>query len=83
MFVRLRLDVGDATPFLTIPREAVVEIDGKHFVYLVESSDKYVRRAVRVTSVSPDLVRVLEGLSPGQRIVTKGAVLVKGQEVRG
>jgi len=83
MFARLRLDVGDANPFLTIPREAVVEVDGKHFVYLVESADKYVRRAVRVTSISPDLVRVLEGLSPGQRIVTKGAVLVKGQEVRG
>lgn len=83
MFARLRLDIGDANPFLTIPREAVVEVDGKHFVYLVESADKYVRRAVRVTSVSPDLVRVLEGLSPGQRIVTKGAVLVKGQEVRG
>jgi membrane fusion protein, heavy metal efflux system len=83
MFARLRLDVGDANPFLTIPREAVVEVDGKHFVYLVESANKYVRRAVRVTSISPDLVRVLEGLSPGQRIVTKGAVLVKGQEVRG
>ncbi|MET0516690.1 MAG: efflux RND transporter periplasmic adaptor subunit [Nitrospiraceae bacterium] len=83
MFVRLRVDVGDAGPLLTIPREAVVEVDGKHFVYLVESADKYVRRAVRVTSISPDLVRVLEGLSPGQRIVTKGAVLVKGQEARG
>ena len=83
MFARLRLDVGDANPFLTIPREAVVEVDGKHFVYLVESAGKYVRRAVRVTRISPDLVRVLEGLSPGQRIVTKGAVLVKGQEVRG
>ena len=53
MFARLRLDVGDANPFLTIPREAVVEVDGKHFVYLVESADKYVRRAVRVTSISP------------------------------
>jgi hypothetical protein len=28
-------------------------------------------------------MRVLEGLTPGQRIVTKGAVLIKGQEVKG
>ena len=35
--VWLRLDIGDATPFLAIPKEAVVEIDGKHFVYLVEA----------------------------------------------
>ena len=33
MFARLKLDIGDASPFLTIPKEAVVEIDGKHFVY--------------------------------------------------
>jgi cobalt-zinc-cadmium efflux system membrane fusion protein len=83
MFARLRLDVGDANPFLAIPKEAVVEVDGKYFVYLVEAPDKYVKREVRVSNVSTDMVRVLEGLSPGQRIVTKGAVLVKGQEVKG
>ncbi|WP_447597975.1 efflux RND transporter periplasmic adaptor subunit [Nitrospira sp. Nam80] len=83
MFARLRLDIGDANPFLTIPKEAVVEVDGKYFVYLVESPDKYIKREVRVSNVSNDMVRVLQGLSPGQRIVTKGAVLVKGQEVKG
>ncbi|HEX2056714.1 MAG TPA: efflux RND transporter periplasmic adaptor subunit [Nitrospiraceae bacterium] len=83
MFARLRLDVGDANPFLAIPKESVVEVDGKYFVYLVEAPDKYVKREVRVSNVSSDMVRVLEGLAPGQRIVTKGAVLVKGQEVKG
>jgi cobalt-zinc-cadmium efflux system membrane fusion protein len=33
--------------------------------------------------VSSGQVRILEGLTSGQRIVTKGAVLVKGQEVKG
>jgi membrane fusion protein, heavy metal efflux system len=83
MFARLRLDIGDANPFLAIPKESVVEVDGKHFVYLVEAPGKYIKREVRVSNVSSDMVRVLEGLSPGQRIVTKGAVLVKGQEVKG
>ncbi len=83
MFARLRLDVGDALPFLAIPKEAVVEIDGKHFVYLVESGEKFVKKEVKVSSVSAEFVRVLEGLTPGERIVTKGAVLVKGQDVKG
>ncbi|MEX5219759.1 MAG: efflux RND transporter periplasmic adaptor subunit [Nitrospira sp.] len=83
MFARLRLDIGDANPFLAIPKEAVVEVDGKYFVYVVEGPDKYIKREVRVSNVSNDMVRVLQGLSPGQRIVTKGAVLVKGQEVKG
>lgn len=83
MFARLKLDIGDATPFLTIPKEAVVEIDGKHFVYVVENSNHYAKRQVRVSNVSSDQVRILEGLTSGQRIVTKGAVLIKGQEVKG
>ena len=82
MFARLKLDIGDATPFLTIPKEAVVEIDGKHFVYVVEGDAHYVKREVVVSNVSSGQVRILEGLTSGQRIVIKGAVLVKGQEVK-
>lgn len=83
MFARLRLDIGDATPFLTIPKEAVVEIDGKHFVYVVDGADRYSKHEVTVSNVSSGQVRILEGLTSGQRIVIKGAVLVKGQEVKG
>lgn len=83
MFARLRLDIGDASPFLTIPKEAVVEIDGKHFVYVVDMPNHYQKREVAVSNVSSDQVRILHGLAASERIVTKGAVLIKGQEVRG
>lgn len=83
MFARLNIDVADANVFLTIPREAVVEVDGKHFVYLVTDGTGYQRHEVKVANVSGDQVRVLEGLSQGQRIVVKGAVLIKGQELKG
>jgi cobalt-zinc-cadmium efflux system membrane fusion protein len=83
MFARLYIQIGEATPLLTIPREAVLEVDGKQFVYIVEGADQYVKREVKVSTISTDQVRVLEGLTSGQRIVTKGAVLIKGQEVKG
>ena len=83
MFARLHIQVGESTPLLTIPREAVLEVDGKQFVYVVEGADQYVKREVKVSTISPEQVRVLEGLTSGQRIVTKGAVLIKGQEVKG
>jgi len=83
MFARLHIQVGASTPLLVIPREAVLEVDGKQFVYVVEGADRYVKREVKVSTISPDQVRVLEGLTSGQRIVTKGAVLIKGQEVKG
>jgi hypothetical protein len=61
----------------------VLEVDGKQFVYVVENGNRYVRREVKTANISIDEIRVLEGLKEGDRIVTKGAVLVKGQEVQG
>jgi membrane fusion protein, heavy metal efflux system len=83
MFARLQLEVGDAVQFITVPREAVLEVDGKQFVYVMDEQDRYARREVKVSTISADQVRVLDGLTRGQRIVTKGAVLIKGQEVKG
>lgn len=83
MFARLHLNVGDATPFIAVPREAVLELDGKQFVYVVEEPNHYVKREVKVSNISADQVRILEGLTRGQRIVIRGAVLIKGQEVKG
>ncbi|NOT23060.1 MAG: efflux RND transporter periplasmic adaptor subunit [Nitrospiraceae bacterium] len=81
MFARLHIEIGGSSPLLMIPREAVVEEGGKQFVYVVEGIDHYIKREIKSSTISPDQVRVLEGLSSGQRIVTKGAVLIKGQEV--
>jgi len=83
MFARLHIQVGDATKILVVPKEAVLESDGKQFVFVVEESNHYVRHEVKVSNFTADQMRVLEGLTPGQRIVTKGAVLIKGQEVKG
>ncbi|MFO0773840.1 MAG: efflux RND transporter periplasmic adaptor subunit [Nitrospiraceae bacterium] len=80
MFARLKIDVGDMGAFLTLPKEAVVETDGKHFVYLQSAPDRFERREVKVANVSADHVRILDGLVPGQRVVTKGAVLIKAHE---
>ncbi len=83
MFARLLIEIGDATKILAVPKEAVLEADGKQFVYLVEDGNRYVKREVKAANFTGDRLRVLEGLTPGQRIVTKGAVLIKGQESQG
>lgn len=82
MFARLQLDVSDTRQFLTVPREAVLEADGKQFVYVVEGENRYVKREIKIANISPDQARVVEGLKQGERIVTKGAVLIKSQEVQ-
>jgi membrane fusion protein, heavy metal efflux system len=83
MFARLHIQVGDATKILVVPKESVLEAEGKQFVFVVEAPNRYVKQEIKVSNFTPDQMRVLEGLTPGQRIVTKGAVLIKGQEAKG
>ncbi|MGH7230821.1 MAG: efflux RND transporter periplasmic adaptor subunit [Nitrospiraceae bacterium] len=83
MFARLNIDLGDGASFIAVPKEAVLEIDGKEYVYVAEGGDRYVRHEVKVGTASPDLVRILEGLKPGERVVTKGAILLKAKEAKG
>lgn len=80
MFARLNIEVGGNAQVLAIPKEAVLEVDGKEVVYVAEAGGKYVKRLVKVSPAGGDQVRVLEGLKPGERIVIKGAVLLKAQE---
>jgi cobalt-zinc-cadmium efflux system membrane fusion protein len=82
MFARLNIDVGDSNQFIAVPREAVLDVDGKEFVYVVQAGNQYVKRPVKTATASNDQVRILEGLAPGERVVTKGAVLIKGQETK-
>lgn len=82
MFARLNIDVGDSNQFIAVPREAVLEVDGKEFVYVAQADNRYVKRPVKTATASNDQVRILEGLTPGERVVTKGAVLIKGQETK-
>ena len=83
MFARLHVTVEEGSQFLTVPKEAVLEIDGKLFVLVADEKGRYTRQPVKIGPISTDHVRVIEGLSPGQRIVTKGAVLIKAQETKG
>jgi cobalt-zinc-cadmium efflux system membrane fusion protein len=83
MFARLNIDLGDGTAFIAVPKEAVLEIDGKEYVYVAEADDRYVKHEVKVGTASSDLVRILEGLKPGDRVVTKGAILLKAKEAKG
>jgi multidrug efflux pump subunit AcrA (membrane-fusion protein) len=95
MFATVRLDVpedyrpeGRSTePILLVPTDAVVN-DGESRIVFVEVGERtYERREVRVephsagalgAQVAPQL-RVLEGLSPGEKVVTRGAFVLKSE----
>jgi len=84
MFARVELSdpaEEDAPPALVIPREAVQGQDGETVVFVAlpggGDARRFERRPVRLGRRSADLLEVLAGLDPGEKVVTEGAFLLK------
>lgn len=81
MFARLNVKMTEGLHFPLVPQEAVLEMDGAMYVYVMEQGHP-VKRKVKIGHPSGDKISILEGVSPGDQIVTKGAVLLKGEEMK-
>lgn len=77
----VRLDAGESVTAMMIPREAVVEDEGKKIVYVLLSGEEFQRREVKLGPESGDKVAVVEGLKVGERVVTQGALQLKLHEL--
>lgn len=76
MYARVRLTVEERANALTVPRNAVVDVDGKRGVFLIEEQ---IARFHPVTTGLQDgeRVEVVDGLAEGERVVTTGAVALR------
>jgi cobalt-zinc-cadmium efflux system membrane fusion protein len=83
MFARVSVKLGNELPAMVLPREAVIELGGQGFVYVQTAQDTYVRKAVVIGTIAGDTIQIREGLQPGDRVVVKGALLLKGEQEKG
>jgi cobalt-zinc-cadmium efflux system membrane fusion protein len=83
MFARLTIPIGEDAPLIAIPNQAVVEAEGKLFVYVQDRQGHFVKREVKVQKLPGNQMRVLDGLAVGESIVSKGAILLKTMESQG
>jgi RND family efflux transporter MFP subunit len=75
--VRLRLFVGDEESATAIPESAVVDDAGRPVVFVQTGGESFERRPVRLGSAADGYVHVVEGVEPGDRVVHRGAYLVR------
>jgi len=75
--VRLRLFVGGAESGTAIPESAVVDDGGRPVVFVQIGGESFERRPVHLGSRADGYVHVLEGVEPGERVVHRGAYLVR------
>jgi cobalt-zinc-cadmium efflux system membrane fusion protein len=80
--VDARVDAGEQVETAMIPREAVVEAEGKRFVYVLRSGEEFERREVTSGDEYGATIAIVSGLKPGERVVTQGAWQLRQHELR-
>ncbi len=60
-----------------IPLEAISEEQGASYVYVQVSGESYTKRAIVTGQNDGKLVEIIDGLEPGERVVTRGPMLIK------
>jgi RND family efflux transporter MFP subunit len=75
VYVRLLFASGPLAP--AIPESAVVDDSGRPIIFLQQSGETFLRRPVKLGERAGGMVQVLDGVNPGERIVVKGAHLIR------
>ena len=76
-FVEMFIKTQTNAQAMTIPNEAIVEEMGNYFVFVQLTPELFEKRSVRKGVTDGFRTEILEGISAEERVVTKGAILVK------
>lgn len=79
MFIQCRKE-GTA---LTVASDAIVEEMGSFFVFVQLTPEFFEKRNVTLGVTDGQRTEIISGVKPGERVVTKGAVLVKLSQASG
>jgi RND family efflux transporter MFP subunit len=85
MFVSVNLIVPSrAGAIAVVPRAAIQAIGNRSVVYVAADGDdgRFIERAVTVGAPAGDAVEVIEGLKPGERIVSEGSFFLRAEATR-
>lgn len=68
---------------LVLPEKAVIPIEDKHFVFVIEQGDVASQKEIEIGQRKPGLVQVQSGLNAGEKVVVEGAMrLREGSKVK-
>jgi RND family efflux transporter MFP subunit len=85
MFVTLTFETGSKQRIAVVPQAAVQAVGERSVVYMpVEGEEgKFTERPVKLGPSRGDLVQVVEGLRPGEKVVTNGSFFLRSEAARG
>ena len=74
------LPSGEMAQGVAVPEAAVVRTDGRPYVYVAIATDQFARREIVTDTPIAEGWLVRSGLTPGTRVVVRGAQLLLSQE---
>jgi len=77
MFARVRVNLGKRADSITVPERAMVELQGKTFVWVISDDGKASQRAVKTGDQVDSLFIILDGLKAGEKIIVEGIQKVR------
>jgi len=82
MFAEVSLSLPETGSALTVPMKAVFVEGGRSFVYVQARADspEFVRRGIETVAAGSERLRVVSGLSAGDRIASEGVLLLRQLE---
>ena len=82
-FVDLYIRTASDEEVIALPNTGIVEQMGSHFVFVQVNPELFEKRLVTLGATDGIRTVVTSGLKAGERVVTKGAVMVKLAQTSG
>ena len=80
MYATVLITAEVADEVVLAPREAVIDTGTRQVAFLARAEGHFEPRSVKMGVMAPDgMVQVLEGLSPGETVVTSGQFLIDAE----
>ena len=76
-FVEMFIKTQTNTQAITVPNEAIIEEMGNLFVFVQLTPEFFEKRPVKTGVTDGKRIEITEGVAAGERVVSKGAILVK------
>jgi HlyD family secretion protein len=69
----INLELGQPQEAVMLPRGGFFQSTGGQWVYVLDKSGEFAtRRSIRIGKQNPQFYEVIEGLNPGEQVITSG-----------
>jgi cobalt-zinc-cadmium efflux system membrane fusion protein len=83
IFGEVRLYAPDSSGVPAVPVTALVTAGDETIVFVQTAPNRFMRRAVVVADDDGDMASISDGIRPGERVVTRGSILLQGRLTQG